>query len=215
VSGLFITIEGGEGVGKSTQMRLLAERLRALGLPVLTTREPGGTVVGDGIRSLLLDPASQIAPRTELFLYEASRAELVAEAIAPALEQGAFVICDRFFDSTTAYQAYGRGLDLEMVLMLNLAATGGLIPDVTLLLVHELEDSMERATSGGADRMELQSVDFHRRVIAGFETLAASEPDRFRTIDAAGTPGEVAERVWVALSAHPAFVRALPGVARP
>lgn len=214
MSGFLITIEGGEGVGKSTQMRLLADRLRSAGLAVLTTREPGGTDAGNRIRDLLLDPEAQIAPVTELFLYEASRAEHVAEVIAPALEQGAFVICDRFFDSTTAYQAYGRGLPLETVHALNLAATGGLVPDVTVLLALDLEHAMERATREGADRIEAASLDFHRRVIDGFRAIADSEPERFLVIDASGTPDEVAQRVWAALSSHPYFERASAGAAR-
>jgi dTMP kinase len=209
--GLFITIEGGEGVGKSTQMRLLAERLVASGAEVLVTREPGGTGVGDRIREMLLDPTSVIAPVTELLLYEASRAELVAQVIAPALERGEIVICDRFFDSSTAYQAYGRGLDLEMVQRLNLAATGGLVPDITVLLAMDLTEAMARATQGGADRIEAATGGFHERVVAGFASLAAAEPQRWLAIDAAGGPEQVAERVWSAVSAHPAFARALGG----
>lgn len=214
-AGLFITIEGGEGVGKSTQMRLLAERLVALGIPVLTTREPGGTAVGDRVRELLLDPASVIAPVTELLLYEASRAELVAQVIGPALQRGESVVCDRFFDSTTAYQAYGRGLDLETVRTLNLAATSGLVPDVTILLDMELDEAMERATREGADRIESASRDFHERVIAGFRALAGSEPGRWIVVDAAGAPEQVAERVWSALRAQPAFAVAIGGDPRP
>lgn len=209
MNGLFITIEGGEGVGKSTQTRLLADRLRAAGAIVLETREPGGTPVGDRIRALLLDPSATMAPRTELFLYEASRAELVGSVIAPALGRGAIVVCDRFVDSTTAYQAYGRGLDLEAVRALNLSATGGVRPDVTVLLALELDEAMRRATHGGADRMEGESQQFHRRVIEGFEALAASEPGRFVRVDAVGNPAEVAERVWESLAVHPAIVRAL------
>lgn len=209
--GLFITIEGGEGVGKSTQMRLLAERLVALGHDVLTTREPGGTAVGDAIRDLLLDPESVIAPVTELLLYEASRAELVAQVIAPALERGEFVVCDRFFDSTTAYQAYGRGLDLDTVRSLNLAATAGLAPDVTLLLDMELDEAMDRATRGGADRIEAQSREFHERVIEGFRASAAAEPQRWVVVDASGAPEQVAERVWSSLSGSAAFLTAVRG----
>ena len=209
MSGLFITIEGGEGVGKSTQARLLAERLRATGAAVLETREPGGTPVGDGIRELLLHSGCDVAPVTELLLYEASRAEIVARVIAPALQRGEVVVCDRFFDSTTAYQAHGRGLDAASVRALNLEATSGLRPDVTVLLALDLDEAMRRATHGGADRMESESLDFHRRVIEGFEAIAAAEPGRFIRVDAAGAPDVVAERVWDALTVHPAVVAAL------
>lgn len=205
MSGLFITIEGGEGVGKSTQSHLLAVRLREQGRVVLETREPGGTPVGDRIRALLLDPDASMAPRTELFLYEAARAELTAAVIAPALARGETVVCDRFFDSTTAYQAWGRGLDGDSVATLNLEATGGLAPDVTVLLALELDEAMRRATRGGADRIEAESLDFHRRVIEGFESIAAARSDRVVRVDALGTVDEVARRVWAAVSSHPAL----------
>jgi dTMP kinase len=206
VSGLFITIEGGEGVGKSTQARLLADRLRHLGASVLQPREPGGTPVGDRIRDLLLEPGVEMVPRTELFLYEASRAELMTRVIVPALERGEVVVCDRFFDSTTAYQAFGRGLDPASVQALNLYATGDARPDITVLLTLDLDEAMRRATRGGADRIESESLEFHRRVIEGFEALAADDPGRFRSVDAVGTPDEVGSRLWDALRRHPAFV---------
>ena len=209
MSGLFVTVEGGEGVGKSTQASLLAARLAGEGVTVLATREPGGTPTGDRIRGLLLDPTATMAARTELLLYEASRAELTAVEIAPALARGDSVVCDRFFDSTTAYQAYGRGLDIELVRSLNLEATGGLRPDVTVLLSLPLDEAMERATNGGADRMELESLEFHRRVIEGFSAIAASEPDRIVSVNATGTPADVAERVWDAVAGHPSFARAV------
>ncbi|MDO8963751.1 MAG: dTMP kinase [Coriobacteriia bacterium] len=217
VRGLFVTVEGGEGVGKSTQARALAERFRHAGRDVLETREPGGTPVGDRIRSLLLDPDAEMAPRTELFLYEASRAELTATVIAPALDRGTVVVCDRFYDSTTAYQAFGRGLDRAEVEALNLSATGGLRPDVTVLLTADpsggsldVEATLRRATHGGADRMERESLDFHRRVHEGFLTIAGAEPERFVVVDASGTVDEVAAAVWAALSCHLA-VRDVPG----
>jgi dTMP kinase len=194
-------------------MRMLADRLVATGAEVLTTREPGGTAVGDSIRAVLLDPASVIAPATELLLYEASRAELVSEVIVPALDRGEVVICDRFFDSSTAYQAYGRGLDLETVQRLNMAATGGLVPDITVLLELDLDEAMERATSGGADRIEAAAGGFHERVVAGFAAMAAAEPHRWLVVHAAGGAEQVAERVWAALSAHPAFAAALGRIA--
>jgi dTMP kinase len=208
VSGLFITVEGGEGVGKSTQTALLASRLAGEGVTVVETREPGGTPTGDRIRAILLDPSGHIAPRTELLLYEASRAEIVSAVIAPALDRGEAVVCDRFFDSTTAYQAYGRGLDVAAVDSLNLQATSGLRPDVTVLLTLDLDEAMRRATHGGADRMEAESLAFHRRVIDGFATIAAAEPDRVVVVDAGGAADDVAERVWDAVAGHPAFARA-------
>jgi dTMP kinase len=201
--GVFITIEGGEGVGKSTQGRLLAERLRYAGAKVIRTHEPGGTPVGDRIRELLLDPSGCMAPATELLLYEASRAELVSAVIEPALASGQFVVSDRFYDSTTAYQAFGRGLDVDIIHALNMTATGGVRPDVTVYLALPVELAMPRATRGGADRLEAESLQFHRRVEEGFESIAAAEPERVLRIDAEGTVNEVADRVWRALAAHP------------
>ena len=151
-----------------------------------------------------------MVPLAELLLYEASRAELVTKVIAPALERGETVVCDRFFDSTTAYQAHGRGLDREMVRSLNVVATGSLVPDVTVLLAHDLDEGLARATRGAADRMELQTRAFHARVSEGFRKVAAAEPDRVVTVDASGTPDLVAQRVWEALSALPAVRERVP-----
>lgn len=209
MSGLFITVEGGEGVGKSTQAAAIAESFRELGAAVAETREPGGTPLGDRVRALLLDPGSRMTPLAEAILYEASRAELVAAVIEPALERGEIVVCDRFFDSTTAYQAYGRGLDLATVRALNLAATGGVRPDVTVLLTHDPDVSLARATRDGADRIERESSEFHARVHDGFLEIARAEPARFVVVDAAGTPAQVSAAVWSALRAHPAVRRAL------
>ena len=182
--GRFITFEGVEGCGKSTQMARLLDWMEKVGLPVLATREPGGTKVGEGIRELLLAPRDEgIDSATELLLYEAARAQHVIEVIRPALEAGAHVLCDRFFDSTTAYQAFGRGLDEEMVLELNRMASGGLVPDLTLLFSVPLEEGLGRARGESAgDRLEGESLAFHRRVQAGFEALAKREPGRFRTL---------------------------------
>lgn len=209
MNGLFVTVEGGEGVGKSTQALRLAERFRALGREVVETHEPGGTPMGDRIRTLLLDPGVEMSARTELFLYEASRAELVAAIVAPALDRGAVVVCDRFLDSTTAYQAYGRGLDVAGVVALNGSATGGLRPDVTVLLTLALREALARATRHGADRMERESLEFHERVLGGFLEIAAAEPARFIVVDAAGSPDEVAESAWTALRRHAAVRAAL------
>ena len=182
--GRFITFEGVEGCGKSTQMSLLRAWMEEAGLPVLATREPGGTKVGEGIRELLLAPRDEgLDAGAELLLYEADRAQHVGEVIRPALEAGAHVLCDRFFDSTTAYQAFGRGLDEEMVLELNRMASGGLVPDLTLLFSVSLEEGLSRARGESAgDRLEGESLAFHRRVQAGFEALAKREPGRFRTL---------------------------------
>jgi dTMP kinase len=209
--GVFITMEGGEGVGKSTQGCLLADRLRSLGATVIEAREPGGTPVGDRIRDLVLDPAVSMSPATELLLYEASRAEHVAAVIEPALERGDVVLCDRFYDSSTAYQAFGRGLDLDLICALNATATGGLRPDITVYLALPVEDAMPRATHGGADRLEAESREFHGRVVDGFEAIAAGEPERVLRIDAHGSVEEVWARVWAAVAAHPALAPLIAG----
>lgn len=208
--GVFITMEGGEGVGKSTQARMLADRLRAAGATVTETREPGGTPVGDRIRALLLDPEAHMSPATELLLYEASRAEIVSAVIEPALARGEVVISDRFYDSTIAYQAYGRGLDVDLICALNWNATGGLRPDLTVYLAMPLEAAMPRATQGGADRMESESLAFHAKVLDGFEQIASGEPERVLRVDAGGSVEEVAGRVWDAVSVHPAFPSLAP-----
>lgn len=205
--GTFITLEGGEGVGKSTQLRLLAGWLQLAGVEVACLREPGGTPVGDRIRTLLLDPAhAGMDPRAELLLYEASRAELVGSVIAPALERGAFVICDRFTDSSTAYQSYGRELPLDEVLEMNRLATGGLEPDLTLILDLDPIEGVRRATAtDGADRLEAEGAEFHRRVRAGFLTIAALDPGRCRVVDACGMPEEVAGAMLAAALTLPAI----------
>jgi dTMP kinase len=203
--GVFITFEGGEGSGKSTQIALLADRLTTAGAEVVRVREPGGTLVGDRVRDLLLDPAhTGLDPRAELLLYEASRAALVAEVIAPALERGAVVLCDRFFDSTVAYQGAGRGLDASMVRTLNAYASAGLTPDVTIVLDIDPVVGLERATGMGADRLEAEDVVFHQRVRAGFLALAAEEPDRMVVVDADRCPEDVEAGVAAAVRAHPA-----------
>ena len=200
--GAFITFEGGEGCGKSTQARLLADALRAEGREVLLAREPGGTRLGEKIRGLLKE-RSDDAPnaRAELFLFLAARAQIVENEFLPALERGAWVVCDRFSDSTFAYQGYGRGLDLAEVRALNAFATQGLSPDLTLLLDVPPETSHARlavrqgATGTTADRMELAGEDFHARMRAGFAEMAAAEPQRFRVVDASGAPDAVAAEI--------------------
>jgi dTMP kinase len=199
VRGLFITFEGTEGTGKSTQLRLLADDLRAAGRRVMTSREPGGTSFGRNLRSMLLDPAGgTIVPLAELFLYLADRAQHAREVIVPALERGEWVICDRFADATVAYQGYGRGIDTAFIRDASDRAACGLVPDVTLLL--DLEDvaaGIARArrrqqgdgTGGVEDRFEREELAFHRRVRDGYRALAAAEPDRVRLLPA-GLPAE-------------------------
>lgn len=194
--GYFITFEGGEGTGKSTQLAILARRLETAGIPVRTLREPGGTSVGEAVREVLLHPDNDgLDSRAELLLYEAARAQLVAEVIEPALEAGETVLCDRFFDSTTAYQGYGRGLPLDEIAELNRIAAGGTTPDLTILFDLDVEVGLRRATANGADRLESEDVAFHRRVREGFLAIADSERSRVRVIDASGTPDEIAVQI--------------------
>jgi dTMP kinase len=193
---VFITLEGGEGSGKTTQMVRLRDVLSSAGLEVLTLREPGATALGELIRDAVLDPVhGEVDPRAELLLYEAARAQLVSERILPALARGAVVIDDRHADSSVAYQGYGRGIPVESVEMLNEFATYGLTPDLTLLFDLDPEVGMARATTGGADRLEAAGAEFHARVRSGFLRMAAAEPDRFSVIDAGGSADEVFARV--------------------
>lgn len=196
-TGLFITFEGGEGTGKSTQVELTAARLEESGHDVHVYREPGGTELGDEIRRLLLDPDLQHPfPRAELLLYEASRAQLVEREILPRLDAGATVICDRFTDSTFAYQACGRDLEPEVVRSLNAWAAHDLVPDLTILLDADIDLAMERATIGGADRLELELNEFHQTVREGFLEIAREEPERVKIVAASGLRGSVAAEVW-------------------
>lgn len=203
---LFITFEGIEGSGKTTQVRRLADYLRACGRDVVITREPGGCPIADAIRRILLDPDNNaLVSRAELLLYAAARAQHVDEIIRPALETGKVVLCDRFTDATLAYQGYGRGLDTALIRTLNELAAGPLIPGLTLLLDMPEEDGLQRArarNAGTADsegRFEQENLSFHRRVREGYLALAAEEK-RFRIVDARGTEEEVAERVLAAAS---------------
>ena len=202
---MFITLEGGEGVGKTTQQALLALQLGQAGYPCLCTREPGGTALGRALREILLhgDP---LTPLAELFLYAADRAEHVQKCILPALAAGQVVVCDRFTDSTLAYQGYGRGLDLEKIRQLNHLATGGLQPHLTLWL--DLPPEVGLARTGLADRLEQERLEFHRRVHQGFQALAAAEPQRIVRIDAGGSPLEVAARIWSVVK--PRLLAAVP-----
>jgi dTMP kinase len=206
--GRFITFEGIDGSGKTTQMRKLAERLRREGREVLEAVEPGGTAVGAQIRRILLDSANQdLRPTTELLLYFASRAQNVEQCILPALSAGKIVLCDRFTDSTLAYQGYARGLGEETVLTLDQIACHGLSPDLTLLVDVDLETGLARtqlrnvATTGSEIRMDNQPIEFHRKVRAAYLDLARKHAARFRVIDGRGTPESVAARVWESVAA--------------
>ena len=194
--GAFITLEGVDGSGKSTQAALLAGRLREAGFEVVSLREPGGTPISEKIRALLLDPAnSAMADECELLLYEASRAQLVCEVIEPALERGAIVVCDRFHDSTHAYQHGARGLSDDLVSKANALGCCGVEPDVTLVLDMDPSDAFARATADGQDRLEAEGLAFQRRVRADYLALAAAEPARIVVVNAAGGTDEVAARI--------------------
>lgn len=199
--GLFITLEGADGCGKSTQAAILADRIAATGREVVRLREPGGTAVSEKIRALVLDPEnSEMAPECELLLFEASRAQLVRQVIEPALARGAVVVCDRFYDSTFAYQAAGRSLAEPTIRAANALGSCGVAPDRTLVLDMDTDAALSRATRDGADRMEAEGVAFQRRVREGYLRLVAEEPHRVRRVDAAGTVEEVAGRLADALA---------------
>ena len=191
--GLFITVEGIDGCGKSTQARLIAAALEAAGHTVLRLREPGGVTISEKIREILLDPANaEMGDVCELLLYEAARAQLVHQVIRPALAAGKTVICDRFYDSTTAYQAFADGLDRGMVSQANELAVDGCRPDLTLVFELPVEDALRRRSGREAeDRLELKGLEFQERVAAGFRAVAADDPDRVKLIDAGGSIAEV------------------------
>jgi dTMP kinase len=201
----FFTFEGIEGSGKSTHARLLAAHLRQAGCDVLETREPGGTPLGEPIRRALLDvEAATVAPLTELLLYCADRAQHVAEVIRPALAAGRTVICDRFSDSTVAYQGYGRGLDLAMIRAVDGYARAGLVPDLTFVFDCPVEEGLARARrrSGGADRIEAAPPAFHRRVREGFRAIATATPERYAMLDSRGALEDVQQTVQSAALAR-------------
>lgn len=180
---LFITFEGPEGSGKSTQAKMLADALGKLELKVLLTREPGGDPVGEDIRKILLDGADHsVTDRTELLLYLAARAQHVEKIIRPHLESGHIVICDRYIDSTVAYQGYGNGIDLELIHQMNKLAIGGLIPDITFLIDIDVETGLRRQQQW--NRMERKNVEYHKRVREGFLAEARHHPERILTLDA-------------------------------
>lgn len=194
---LFVTFEGGEGSGKSTQVARLARRLVARGIEPVVTREPGGTPLAESIRQLLLDPARGPDALAEAFLIEAARADLVTNVISPALERGQVVLCDRYDDSTLAYQGAGRGLDATLLRSWNLAATGGLRPDLTLLFDLDPERGLARRhQAGAANRLDRESGEFHARVRGCYLELARAEPDRFVVLDAALEPARLEVEAW-------------------
>lgn len=195
MGGLFITLEGLDGSGKSTQLERLAEGLATRGLDVLVTREPGGTPLGEGVRNLLTSEVSnRIVPAAELCLIVGARAQHVAERLRPALGSGKIVISDRYTDSTVAFQGYGRGLDLGLIEKLNAAATGGLRPDLTIVLDLEPEQAQARMSprpvGGLLGALDVEKLDFHVRVRRGYLDLAAAETDRIRVVAASGTADE-------------------------
>ncbi len=206
--GVFVTFEGGEGAGKSTQIRILAQRLRAMGREVVETVEPGGTAIGRQIRRVFLDAGNgELTPEAELLLVFAARSQNLKQVIKPALEAGRIVLCDRFTDSTRVYQGVARGLGLEVVETVNRIACGGMSPDLTLLLDIPVEAGMARAGARNArgeaaeeTRLDEEAPEFHRMVREAYLDLARKEPGRIRVIDAQGSLEEVAARVWEAVA---------------
>jgi len=198
---LFITFEGGEGCGKSVQARRLYRRLSQLAIPVILTHEPGGTPFGKKLgRWLKWAQNADISPLTELMLFNASRAQLVDKVIQPSLKVRKVVICDRYADSTTAYQSYGRGLDLEMVKAVNNAATQGLRPDLTILLDIPAEEGLARKRGKKPDRFEQEDIAFHQRVREGYLKLAANDPQRWLVVDATQSKRKVEQIIWQKVS---------------
>jgi len=201
--GLFVTLEGGEGAGKSSQALALSERLQASGLPVVRTREPGGTALGERVRDIVLDVAGRgapLEPLTEALLFAGARAQLVAEVIAPALARGDAVVCDRFADSTVAYQGYGRGVDLDAIAKLNEVATAGVRPDLTVLLDLPVAEGLARTDGEQADRFEREHSEFHERVRDGYRRLAEREPERWLVVDASEPVEAVTDAIWARLA---------------
>ena len=201
LSGRFVTFEGVDGSGKSTQLAALAATLTDRGIPMVTTREPGGTPLGEAIRDVVLDDAFVgMSARAELLLYLASRAEHVDRVIRPALERGALVLCDRFTEATLAYQAYGRGLPLDEVTTLTRLAAGGVEPDLVVLLDLPVEDGLLRVRERrDPNRLDGETVAFHRRVRDGYLALAAAEPRRFAIVDSRKSLDDVRRAIWAAV----------------
>jgi dTMP kinase len=196
---LFITFEGPEGSGKTTQIKRLAEHLRGRGCDVLTVREPGGTSISEQIRAVLHSLNNrEMQPRTEILLYCAARAQLVGQVIRPHLQSGGVVLCDRYADSTLAYQGYGRRLDLQTLRMILDFATGGLAPDLTLYLDIDVEAGLKRKKTGGDEwnRMDDLEVEFYRRVRSGYLEMVEQDPARWVVVDAARSAETIAREIW-------------------
>jgi dTMP kinase len=200
---LFISLEGPDGCGKTVQSKRLVEHLRSQGMDVLMTREPGGTEIGDQIRQVIMSLENrQMDPRTEFLLFTASRAQLVKEVIRPQLEAGGVIVSDRFYDSSFAYQGYGHGLPLDELRAITAFATGGLVPDLTLLIDLPADAGLARRKSGGHwNRMDAYEVDFHRRVRAAYREMAQNEPGRWRTVDGDRSQGAVQADLQAAVAA--------------
>ena len=192
--GLFITFEGPDGCGKTTQMNLLAQYFEKKGKKVVLTREPGGKGLGEKVREILLNYNGEVSDRCESFLFLADRAQNIDIIVKPAVEKGKIVLCDRHIDSTVAYQGYGRGLDINEINILNNLATGGKKPDLTLVFDVDVETSMKRVGKE-KDRMESAGIDFHNRVRNGYLELAKQEPTRIKVLDATKTIEEIHEKV--------------------
>ncbi len=194
---LFITFEGSEGCGKSTQAKALWKKFKLVGVPAVLTHEPGGTTLGNELRRILKRRRQvELSPTTELLLFAACRRQLVNEVIRPTLQQGKVVICDRFADSTTAYQGYGRGLDLEIVKMVNDLATQGIKPTLTILLDIPTDEGLSRKQRKTSDRFEAESLIFHDRVRDGYLKLASEEPERWLVIDATLPRARIGKIIW-------------------
>lgn len=197
--GLFITLEGGEGSGKTTMLELLSSLLKEQGIPCLTTREPGGIVIAEKIREVILAPEhTAMDARTEALLYAAARRQHLAEKVEPALDEGTIVLCDRFIDSSLAYQGYARGLGIDEVLAINSFATGGRFPDLTFYMDIQPEEGLARIAAGEGrevNRLDLESLEFHHKVREGYRIAAQMYPQRIITIDASRTLQEVSEEM--------------------
>lgn len=191
--GTFISLEGPDGAGKTTQLKLLSKYLDSINCQYIITRDPGGTPLGKQIRRIVLHSESAIDPTAELLLYQADRAQHVSEIIAPSLSKGLVVLCDRYVDSSLAYQGYGRNIDLALIRQLNEIATGGLMPELTILFDIDSEAGLSRLHPSGHDRLECEAMDFHKRVRNGYLELAKQEPDRWRVIDASRAMSAVQE----------------------
>lgn len=200
--GVFITFEGGDGAGKSTHIKFLARVLEGAGCEVVRVREPGGTSIGEQLRAVVLDPANgEMAPETELLIYEAARAQIVTQVIEPALARGAVVLCDRFTDSTTAYQGYGRGLSLDFISQANAFAAKGLVPDKTIVM--RCADAAEKrgrvASREDVDRLERAGNRFHERVNGAFDDLAREEDGRIGVVETMGAHSDTARAIFAEL----------------